>query len=513
MEALARELGCGYLARPTNEHFKAGNLNHALARTEGELVAVVDADHLLREDFLDRLVGYFEDPRVALVQTPQVFYNLDSFQHHFRPSAGELWHEGVVFHHAMQPGAQRWNAAFFSGTGAVLRRSALDRAGGFATGSVTEDVFTSMRLHAAGYRSVYHDEALGYLLAPDSLQQYLTQRLRWGQGSMQILRLSNPLTLPGLTWRQRFAYFTTLSSFFQAVVHLGYYVTPAVFLLGGPAPLRIDRPEGIALLLAHVTFDLGALRFFLGPLARVKLAECYKFLNVFAYLKALAAVVAPRARIRFRVTTKGRDQGISYRLLLPQLLLVAINLTAMGFGVIRLTQPGLGPMGTLGFLVATGFAGLFVLIGGTTLLFARHRLAARAEFTCSDDISARLRTSRGSEPARVLRAGPGGFHLLAAGAPGVEAGARCTLEMDLEDGLPPLRLDAELAALDQSEDGWLCHVVSRDLTDAESDRLFDRFVGHSIPRMLAAVAWARGVRVPPPGSPAPYYLDVQPKVI
>ncbi|HZA51916.1 MAG TPA: cellulose synthase catalytic subunit, partial [Myxococcaceae bacterium] len=228
--ALAEELGCGYFARTRNEHFKAGNLNHALSKTAGDLVVVLDADHLVRKEFLRRLVGHFADPQVAVVQTPQVFYNVDSFQHHLDARRGRLWHEGAIFHHAIQPGADRWNAAFFVGTGAILRRSALEQIGGFATGSVTEDAFTCMRLHAAGFRSVYHDEPLAYLMAPESLLQYLVQRLRWGQGSMQILRLENPLWRPGLTLCQRLVYFVALASFAQALVHLAYYLAPAIFL-------------------------------------------------------------------------------------------------------------------------------------------------------------------------------------------------------------------------------------------------------------------------------------------
>ncbi|MBI3551614.1 MAG: glycosyltransferase [Elusimicrobia bacterium] len=168
VESLARELGIGYITRPSNEHFKAGNLNNALARTSGDFVMVLDADHIPRENFLDKVLGHFRDPQTALVQTPQVYYNIDSFQHSVSARRRRFWHEAAVFHHAMQPGADRFNAAFFIGTGAVLRRSALDKIGGFATGSITEDIHTSMRLHAAGYQSAYVDEALGLNLVRNS---------------------------------------------------------------------------------------------------------------------------------------------------------------------------------------------------------------------------------------------------------------------------------------------------------------------------------------------------------
>ena len=150
MEALARQLGCGYLARADNEHAKAGNLNHALAHSSGEFVVVFDADHAPRRDFLVKTLGYFDDEDVAFVQTPQDFYNLDSYQHRWRGKGRTVWTEQSLFFRVIQRGKDYWNAAFFCGSCAVVRRSALDEIGGFATGTVTEDLHTSLRLHARG---------------------------------------------------------------------------------------------------------------------------------------------------------------------------------------------------------------------------------------------------------------------------------------------------------------------------------------------------------------------------
>jgi cellulose synthase (UDP-forming) len=135
MRALADELGVGYISRPDNAHFKAGNLNNAMSQTTGDFVVVLDADHLLAADFLTSLLGYFEeDSELALVQIPQVYYNVDSYQHALSDRRRMLWHEASLFHHRMQPGADAYGAAFFVGTGAILRRSALQAVGGIATG-------------------------------------------------------------------------------------------------------------------------------------------------------------------------------------------------------------------------------------------------------------------------------------------------------------------------------------------------------------------------------------------
>lgn len=513
IRALAAELGCEYITRAQNHHYKAGNLNNALAQTSGDLLVVLDADHLVRRDFLDKLLGYFDDERVALVQTPQVFYNVDSFQHHFRARRRELWHEGAIFHHAMQPGANRWNAAFFVGTGAIVRRAALAHIGGFATGSVTEDAFTSMRLHAAGYRSVYHDEPVGYLIAPESLQQYLTQRLRWGQGSMQILRLENPLVRRGLSIYQRIVYTAALSSFSQAAVHLAYYLAPAVFLLGGPAPLRADEVHELAPIVAHIAFDLAFFKLWLGPLARPLVAECFKFLNVYVFLKSLGGYFMRSGRLAFKVTTKGRDSGASLRLLAPQALLLLVNTTAFGYGVLRLTGQPLPLVGMLGVGLATLFAASFVVIGAMTLLFARDRIAAAREYTFPDRIPADLVTPHGSVPVTALRANDRELYLLA-DAHDARHGDLVAIALRL-DASAPLVVRGEVVGLLPAGGAHVLHVELRDLPPAAADRLFDRFVERALPDLVDDIVerWRTGARRGGPTLESSQYLPIHMDVL
>lgn len=513
IRALAAELGCEYITRDQNHHYKAGNLNNALAHTTGELLLVLDADHLVRPEIVETLLGYFDDDRVALVQTPQVFYNLDSFQHHFRPKDRKLWHEGAIFHHAMQPGASRWNAAFFVGTGAMLRRSAIEKIGGFATGSVTEDAFTSMRLHAAGFRSAYHDAPLGYLIAPESLHQYLTQRLRWGQGSMQILRLQNPLVCRGLSFAQRVVYTAALSSFSQALVHLAYYLAPALFLLGGPAPLRADEAYELAPIVAHIAFDLVFFKLWLGPLARPLVAECFKFLNVYVFIKALGGYFMRSGRLAFKVTTKGRDGETSMRLLLPQVVLLVVNMTAFGYGVIRLTSTSQSLVGVLGIGIATAFAGSFVLIGGMTLLFAHARIAADREYTFPDRIAAELvGLADGMLPATVLRANDRELFVLcdtAAGAVGDTVVTRLHL-----DDTAPLVVHGRVVRTTPVETGILLQVALVDVAPAAADRLFDRFIEHSLPDLVdrSLQRWRSSARPRAQFDSSPY-LPIQTDVL
>ncbi|MEJ7802397.1 MAG: cellulose synthase catalytic subunit [Candidatus Limnocylindria bacterium] len=157
---LAAALGARYLARTTHEHAKAGNLNHALGVVDTEILAVLDADHVAAPEFLRATLGYFADPQVALVQTPQDFYNVTSFEHGSGVAYGEPFHEQTLFYRLLQPGKNRWSAAFWCGTNALVRTEALRSIGGAATETITEDIHTTIRFHRAGWRTVYHNAPL-----------------------------------------------------------------------------------------------------------------------------------------------------------------------------------------------------------------------------------------------------------------------------------------------------------------------------------------------------------------
>ena len=310
--ALAARLGCRYLTRPDNRDAKAGNLNAALPRTDGDFIAVLDADMVPQPDFLTKTLGYFTDPEVALVQLPQEFYNRDSVQH----AAGERgpgpWHEQELFYRVIQPGKNRWNAAFWCGSPSVLRRAALEAVGGVATETVTEDIHTSLRLHARGWKTVYHDEALAFGIAPQTLHAFAIQRLRWAQGTMQLLRSrENPLLVAGLSLAQRLNYLASMLTYFDSYQKLVFLVAPPFILLTGILPLDVGGREFAARwsvyfaagLLANVALGRGRFHY-VGT-------EQYNFLKLFTFLWASTVLVWPR-RLRFQVTPK-QVAGAVYR--------------------------------------------------------------------------------------------------------------------------------------------------------------------------------------------------------
>jgi cellulose synthase (UDP-forming) len=183
MQELAHELGCRYIARTEHADAKAGNLNNALAQTTGAFVALFDADHVADPRFLDRTLGHFQDERIAYVQTPHEFFNVNFYEHLIPKRTTPTF--SSLFHNVVQRSRDASDAAMFSGSGAVFRRKALAEISGFATGTINEDIHSSLRLHAAGWKSRFHAEVLSAGLAPLDAAAFCGQRLRWAQDAVR----------------------------------------------------------------------------------------------------------------------------------------------------------------------------------------------------------------------------------------------------------------------------------------------------------------------------------------
>jgi len=495
LEAAAAALGVGYIMRGAAwdglpRHSKAGNLNNALMATSGEFLLVLDADQVPKPEILDRTLGYFADERVALVQTPQYFGNV--------LASDPLGSQAELFYGPIQQGKDGWNAAFFCGSNALLRREALmqlgisryvvevegavvsalngakrvlrraartvqdnevmrtaleevstavelarrqvaagqslssvtyalqqrvddishgivaidvhllardlaviaelqsaggswgsvpdidanvatlasrdlsplgalesvrellrsidvDRAGEaqplmpLATISVTEDMATSMRLHSMGFRSVYHDEILAVGLAPEDLGTMINQRLRWAQGTMQVMLRENPLVQRGMTLAQRLMYFSTMWSYLSGFAAIVYFAAPVVFLCFGILPVSTTALEFFIRFLPFMI--INQLLFVVAarglPTWR---GQQYSLALFPVWIKAVtsaAANVFLHRPLAFVVTPKTRQEGaLNWRLVLPQALVAGALAVATLIGVARLVL-GIGePIGT-----------------------------------------------------------------------------------------------------------------------------------------------------------------------
>jgi cellulose synthase (UDP-forming) len=332
MAALAREQGCHYLARGTNAHAKAGNLNHALAYTHGQFIAIFDADHAPKRTFLTRTLGFFSDRKVAFVQTPQDFYNLDSFQHRWKRGSTQLWTEQSLFFRVIQRGKDYWNAAFFCGSCAVIRRSALDEIGGFAAGTVTEDLHTSIRLHKKGFKSIYCAESLAFGMAPGTMAPFIRQRVRWGQGAMQVWRQEGVLFGRGLTLAQRLNYFASMSTYFDGWQKAIFYLAPVLVLLTGVMPIAALNGEFLVHFIPYYLLSFLLFEEVGRGFGQTLYIEQYNLARFAAFMWATVGFF--RRDLKFKVTWKTRVPPSSTAwYTMPQMLVLAGNGLAICIGI------------------------------------------------------------------------------------------------------------------------------------------------------------------------------------
>ncbi|MDJ0674462.1 MAG: glycosyltransferase [Calothrix sp. MO_167.B42] len=367
--ALSELARCRYIARPKPKgkahHAKAGNINYAIfsGETSGDLILTLDADHIPKPQFLQRIVPYFynynlyngqyESNQIAFVQTPQAFSNL--------PPGDPFGHQAHLFYGPIQQAKDGMNAAFYTGTNAVLRREALisvglqnfadeylqqeerldefDLVGGVSSNSITEDMNTAMRLHNAGWKSAYHHEELSAGLAPDDLSSTLKQRLRWAQGTIQVLLRENPFNKPGLTIWQQLQYFQTMYSYFSGFFTLIFIVCPIIYFFTGIAPINT---YGAVFAIHFVPgFIINRLTFIAGswgiPAQELWRSEQYAISLFPLFIQSVWSVFTGKS-IKFQVTPKQRQSGIYLGLVLPQLTVFILTILGLIWSVYRFAK-------------------------------------------------------------------------------------------------------------------------------------------------------------------------------
>ena len=378
IRAFAEEVGVGYGIRPDNNHAKAGNLNHALARSDGEFVAIFDCDHLPARSFLQLTMGeLLRDARCAMVQTPHHFFSPDPFERNL-DTFGRVPNEGALFYGLIQDGNDFWNATFFCGSCAVLRRSALMEVGGIAVETVTEDAHTALKMHRRGWRTAYLNVTQAAGLATESLASHIGQRIRWARGMAQIFRLDNPLLGKGLSFMQRICYSNAMLHFFYGIPRMVFLTAPLAYLFG---ELHIIHAEAAVIglyVLPHMVLPNIANAHLQGPHRHTFWAEVYEAVLAWYILRpTTVAFFNPRAG-KFNVTAKGglvEDTHFDWGISRPYLWLVLLNALGVAVGIGRLFWWNTFEAGTVVMnLVWTVFN---LLILGAALGVAREKRQVR----------------------------------------------------------------------------------------------------------------------------------------
>ena len=329
----AADVGVGYITRNDNSHAKAGNLNHAMKLTQGELITVFDCDHVATRIFLQATVGGFlKDPKLALVQTPHYFYSPDPFERNL--SVGRnIPNEGTLFYGPIQQGNDNWNATFFCGSCAVIRRSALEEIGGFAVETVTEDAHTALKMQRLGWKSAFLDIPLAAGLATERLVLHVIQRTRWARGMTQIFRLDNPLLGRGLTIQQRLCYLSAMLYYQFALPRIAFLTAPLAYLLFNLNIIHSSASLVFAYALPHLFLAIYLNSRMNGRYRYSFWGEIYDLVLAFHLVLPTAVTMLFPKRGKFNVTDKGALLDVGYfdfRVVRPHLVIAVL----LGIGVI-----------------------------------------------------------------------------------------------------------------------------------------------------------------------------------
>jgi cellulose synthase (UDP-forming) len=469
---MCEELGVRYLSRPApRRHAKAGNINYALERVDAEFIVTLDADHVPRPELLERMLGYFADDGVAVVQAPQHFYNR-GFQHP-RDDDDPLRNEQSIFFDAICRGKDRHNAAFWCGCPSVIRHEALASVGGVATDTVVEDAHTSMRLHAAGWRTVFHPEVMALGIAPEEIGAFLVQRGRWAKGSLQMLRHDPPMLKRGLSWAQRLEYTASCMHFLEGPQRLLGFLIPPIVLISGVAPIDAGPLLYAALFIPQIVLvPLASRALTRGRYGLIE-GERFAVARMTPYLRAMTALLGGRGG--FQVTPKGgraRQVGVVRALWLP-IVLGVVTAVAIGYQTAAqiLGLPGQLSAGAHAITVIWAAANVALVVSVVT--WARRVRHVRFSHRFPVAIPAAYSAGRGfpDASARVEDLSREGLAMVASEPRAV--GERLRIVLLLDDGPIEVRGVVARAEVRHDRAAWSLGVAFEGLEPAVADAIIE----------------------------------------
>jgi cellulose synthase (UDP-forming) len=393
LKQLCEDLGVKYLTRERNEHAKAGNLNNGLAHSTGDLIAVFDADHAPTRDFLLETVHYFaKEEKLFLVQTPHFFLNPDPVERNLR-TFEKMPSENEMFYGIIQRGLDKWNAAFFCGSAAVLNRKALEVSNGFSGVSITEDCETALDLHGLGWHSIYVDRPLIAGLQPATFASFIGQRSRWAQGMMQILRFRFPPLKRGLTFPQRLCYMSSTLFWLFPFPRTIFLFAPLFYLFFDLQIFTSSGGEFLVYSLAYMIVNMMMQNYLYGSFRWPWISELYEYVQTVHLLPAVVSVMLNPRKPTFKVTAKDESVSVSRlsEISRPFFVIFCVLVVAFFISIYRVYSE---PYKADVTLVVGGWNLLNIIIAGCALGVVsergerqssrRIRVSRRCEF-CVDD--------------------------------------------------------------------------------------------------------------------------------
>jgi len=332
-EDLAKEFGVKCITRKIPGGAKAGNINNALKQSQSSFVVIFDADHIPYKHFLEKMIPYFSDEKVAFVQSPQYYKN-----HDLNYVTSGSWEQQELFFGPICMGKNRLNAATMCGTNMAIRRTAIEEVGGMCEESIAEDFATGLFMHDKGWKSVYVSEILSEGLAPEDFLSYYKQQFRWARGALDIIFKYGLIWRKGLTLGQKIQYLSSASFYLSGSVVLMNAMIPVIFFFTGQVPFLISTMLLALIFLPYIFTTVYVLQLSSNFSYTFRsLAFSLSSFNI--HIKALWSVVTG-VKSGFDITSKKKIEGNFLRLVRPHI--VYILLVVIGI-IVAITREGLSP--------------------------------------------------------------------------------------------------------------------------------------------------------------------------
>lgn len=351
MEALAKQMGIHYFGVVDNKFAKAGNLNHALARTTSPLIVTFDADMIPTHDFLLETVPYFFLPKmiqdedgvwrvrtdkeidpnykIGFIQTPQSFYNADLFQFNLFAEKN-IPNEQDYFFREINVGRNRTNSAIYAGSNTVIAREALEQVGGIRTGTITEDFATGIDIQSNGYTCYAIPNILAHGLAPNDFKSLIKQRQRWGRGCIQTLR-SFKFLFGKVPIRTKLSYVSCFLYWWTFLRRFIYIMSPILFVVFGIVVVDCSLWELICIWLPSYIIYNQALKVLSGNIRNQKWSNIVDTI-IFPYMIMPILLETLGIKLKkFAVTSKEKvtSRNAEIRYAIPHMILFGASLIGL----------------------------------------------------------------------------------------------------------------------------------------------------------------------------------------
>ncbi|MGI6402732.1 MAG: glycosyltransferase family 2 protein [Oscillospiraceae bacterium] len=352
MRQLAEQMGVGYFGLSDNTHAKAGNLNHALSKTDSPLVVTLDADMIPTSEFLLETVPFFflpkmikengvwrkrredeidEKEKIGFVQTPQSFYNADLFQFNLYAEKN-VPNEQDYFFREVNIGRNRSNSVVYAGSNTLISREALEKVGGIRTGTITEDFATGMDIQAAGYTTYAIGKVVAHGLAPKDFKGLIKQRQRWARGCVQVLRSMRFIT-SSLSLRAKASYMICFLYWWTFLRRLIYILSPILFVVFDIVVVDCSLKELLFIWLPSYLIYNRAMKVMTGNIRTVRWSNIVDTV-LFPYLIVPVILETFGARMQqFHVTpkhnTSSKNSQLKYAI--PHIILAVLSVIGLAF--------------------------------------------------------------------------------------------------------------------------------------------------------------------------------------